>query len=134
MTSYACKFNTRKKKQWHYHKQLCRTATGLSIFLFILELSRNLFVVGMERSTTSPGESKQGMIASYFHFKLKGNLFSFNSHKKVIIFLLLRFLCNGAGLTNPNPSAVLGCQGCRGERPGARAASGGWRRGHISSN
>lgn len=62
----------------------CAETSLNTIFQSILELSQNLFVVGIEGSIVNARENKQDMIASCFH--LKGNLFSFNSHKTSIIF------------------------------------------------
>jgi len=68
------------QRQWQYNEQLHRNPTGRFIFKSMLELSHNVYLVGMKRSITDTHESKRGVIASYFHLKLKGNLFSFNLH------------------------------------------------------
>lgn len=73
----------------------------------------------MERSIANAGESKQGMIASYFHLKLKGNLSSFNSHKTFIIFLL----CRDSSLTAPG---WLWCSAVVPWVPGRKARSKCW--------
>lgn len=99
----------------------CAETSLNTIFQSILELSQNLFVVGIEGSIVNARENKQDMISSCFH--LKGNLFSFNSHKTSIIFFFFsygRFLFDSPVLSNLDPSAVLGCHRCQGERPGAR--------------